>query len=70
MSNKDIILHISMELFAINNDNNYDIINILIEHCTIHQGIKMKIMNIIFTDDKYEPQRNYQHNYQLVSNVY
>lgn len=66
MSNKDIILHISMELFAINNDNNYDIINILIEHCTIHQGIKMKIMNIIFTDDKYEPQRNYQ----LVSNVY
>jgi len=70
VSNKDIILHISMELFAINNDNNYDIINILIEHCTIHQGIKMKIMNIIFTDDKYEPQRNYQHNYQLVSNVY
>lgn len=62
MSNKDIILHISMELFAINNNNNYNIINIIIAHCTIHQGSKMKIMNIIFTDDKYEPQRNYQHN--------
>lgn len=51
-----------MELFAINNNNNYNIINIIIAHCTIHQGNKMKIMNIIFTDDKYEPQRKYQHN--------
>ena len=70
MSNKDIILHISMELFSINNNNYYNIINIIIAHCTIHQGSKMKIINIIFTDDKYEPQRNYQYNYQLVSIVY